>query len=237
MFALYVKPDFSSERRARLFMGLIFTVLLSATFTHADPTVDITAQKQKIGQIEKYLRQEASAHSSLLPGDVRAVMGWMSSGWRPVMTDDAAADKPIDVQTAPDEENLSGNLSTALHHKGFLPTHDVLMLGVGAGHSLVDHKLQISARPFYGQNWRSLQGIWGGQVTVDIAQRPDGLPWGKIVAGYTGGNPTLTDGGRGIDVHGDVDLTEGWKLTSGLRQDSTTGDSNYIMMRWKIDLK
>jgi hypothetical protein len=42
----------------------------------------------------------------------------------------------------------------------------------------------------------------------------------------------MTDHGRGIEVRGDIDLTSGFKFTSGTRQNSITGESNYIMLRW-----
>jgi hypothetical protein len=47
----------------------------------------------------------------------------------------------------------------------------------------------------------------------------------------------LTDHGRGVDLHGDVDLTEGWKFTSGVRQNSWDDNSNYMMLKWKMNFE
>jgi hypothetical protein len=240
------KADF----RQAFFLTLALTLVFSSHHCRADGYGTATygptytpEEKQQINDIETYVRKEALHGVTILPGEMRSAVGWLSGGWHSVhlsSSDDEAEAMP-QAATAPApfaQESAGGsdpvNLASNFHHKGFLPTHDAMVMGMGVSRAAFDNKLQFTAHPFYGQNWRALQGYWGTELTMDIAQRSDGMPWGKISLGYVGGNDSLTDHGRGMDLHGDVDLTEGWKLTSGMRQDSATGDSNYVMLRWHM---
>jgi hypothetical protein len=219
---------------------LTLTLVLFATFSHAD-----TIDKQRLSEVEAYLRTQALQHSSMLPGQMRTAINWFSGGWHPVPTtpfldnendDDYINDtaRALTEAEMPTPASSPLQLASNFHHKGF--THDALMMGLTISRKMLDDKLLLSAHPYYGQNWRSLQGYWGANLVLDVAQRPDDLPWGQITLGYVDGNEALIDHGRGIDFHGDVDLTNGFKFTSGMRQNSVDGNSNYVMLRWKLEL-
>ena len=229
---------------AEKWQGFLLTIVtlfvLLARTSHADILPPVaTAQeeldKQRISQVTDYVRTQALHGVSLLPSNVRSTLGWFSGSWRAVhmaAADDDTSAPAVDNADAHDSEM---NLVSNYHHKGFLPTHDAMMMGASFGQNLVSNKLDLAERPFIGQSWDSLRNYWGAEMTLDVAKKADGLPWGKISLGYIGGNDALVDHGTGVDLHGDIDLTEGWKFTTGVRQDSSTGDSNYMMFRWKIN--
>jgi len=166
-------------------------------------------------------------------------MGWFSGNWHSMSlsnegsTDDTSSNDTMST-SQPSDSSVPVNVSSNYHHKGFLPTHDAMMMGVGAGQNILDNKLQFTARPYIGQSWDSLRHYWGTEVAMTVAQHSDGLPWGKIAVGYVGGDEALTDHGRGMDLHGDVDLTHGFTFTSGMRQNSISGDANYVLVKWKL---
>lgn len=235
----------NAEFRQAMFLMLAVALMFLTHLCHAD-NYYTPEEKARIGDVENYIRKQGMQGMTLLPGDVRSAIGWFSGGWHPMIGggDDDAPPASNVPQGAPgsalaamqeDSSDLPPmHIAGNFHHKGFLPTHDAAVMGIGLGQNAFDNKLQFTAHPFYGQNWRSLQGYWGGEMAMNIAQREDGMPWGKIVLGYVQGNDALVDNGRGMDLHGDVDLTEGWKFTSGLRQNSVDGNSNYVMLRWKM---
>jgi hypothetical protein len=214
-------------------LTLIVFVLLFSTFSHADaPPLSGGAAQINLGDVTGYLRQQGMKGAALLPGDMRRTLSWFSGDWHAVtMTGDAAEEAS---GLASSDNAAPIQLETNFHHKGFLPMHDALTLGSGVGGAAFDDKLQFAARPFYGQSWHSLRHYYGGEVTMNIARRSDGMPWGQITMHYTDGESTLTDHGRGIDLHGDVDLTNGWRLTSGIRQNDLSGNANYVSLRWKL---
>jgi hypothetical protein len=233
----------TATHRQMIFLTLALFCFFSSPLCRAD-SYYTPEEKTRIDAAENYIRKQSLRGVSLLPSDMRTAMGWLSGGWHamPSLSGDDGAETPVQPQNmvqSDTPEQQSGvtpvGLASNFHHKGFLPTHDAMVMGIGFGHSLFDHKLQFTTRPFYGQSWGALQGYWGAEMALDIVQRPDGMPFGKITLGYIGGNEALTDRGRGMDLHGDVDLTNGWKFTSGLRQNSADGNSNYVMLRWKLN--
>lgn len=238
----------NAETRQTVFLTLAFFFLLAPHLSLADPPPPVEAEeanqaKLRANEAMNYIRKQGLQGVSLLPNEARTVIGWFSGNWHPVhISDDDDGGAPT-TQNRPLAENSpadgfsSATMAANFHHKGFLPTHDAIMIGATFKGSAIDNKLQFAARPFIGQSWHSLRNYWGGEVSMDIAQRPDGLPWGKISMGYVGGEESLTDHGRGIDLHGDVDLTNGFKFTSGLRQNSASGDANYLMLKWKLDFQ
>ena len=123
-----------------------------------------------------------------------------------------------------------------IHHKGFLPTHDALLLGSNVKMGFVGDRVQFALHPFFGQGWIPSKHYWGTNLSLNIAPRADGMPWGSIVMGYVGGDESLTDHGRGMNLHGDVDLTNGFLFTSGIRQNSLSGNANYALVKWKASL-
>ena len=234
----------NAETRQVIFLTLITSITLAARFCHADPLPPIQAAqddavKLRANEVTSYIRKQALHSMNILPNEVREVSGWFSGGWHS-MSSPFGDDEPVanaqsfaDSTASPEEQSFA--LSSNFHHKGFLPTHDSLMLGPTFRKNVINDKLQLVTHSYVGQSWHSLRSYWGSEVGLTIAQQADGLPWGQISLGYVGGNDYLTDHGRGLDLHGDVDLTNGFKFTSGLRQDSITGDSNYMMVKWKMD--
>lgn len=230
------------------FLILILLMGFAGCPCRADTPTPQALIKQQMRVVQSYVRQQAVRGEDLLPGTVRDTIGWLSNGWRGVDENIAAARQEFDDEfDIPDDDGdrhaspmplAGGNhllpfqIMSSYHHKGFLPTHDAVLMGIAWHHALIGRKLDVIARPFYGQNWHSLRHYWGGEVTLDIAQRPDGLPWGKMAMGYTGGDHAMTDHGTGIDMHGDVNLTHDVAFTSGVRQDNIAGDSTYVMLRW-----
>jgi hypothetical protein len=234
-------PGWRQAALLTLMLPLIFTSHLS----RADPLPPAEEEvlKERVSQVTNYVRQQALQGVHILPTEIRDLTGWLSGGWRPVkMQDDETADAaPPAADQAPGvaaaQQAQSVGFGTNFHHKGFLPTHDTMMMGFNASQSLVPGKLGLSARPYWGQSWDSLRAYYGTEASLDIAQKADGMPWGKIVVGYVGGEDTLTDHGHGMEAHGDVDLTEGWKFTTGIRQNSSDGNSNYMMIKWKLEFR
>ncbi|MDR3451002.1 MAG: hypothetical protein P4M15_14890 [Alphaproteobacteria bacterium] len=240
----------SADFRQAFFLTLILTVSFQPRPAHSDAMTDDPLYKQRVSEVTTYLRKQALQGASILPGDVREAMGWFSGGWHAVTMPGGDDEAEGVADAAPDEaaQKLTKEIGTplentgsspwhfaaTLHHKGFLPTHDAAVMGVGFQHSTFDNKMMITIRPFYGQNWLSLRGYWGAEMTLDIAKKEDGMPWGKMVIGYVGGNDKLTDHGTGIDLHGDVDLTHNVQFTSGLKQNSADGNSDYAMLRWRM---
>jgi len=235
----------ASAKQARFFTFILILALLThvAHPCRSDPLPpQVSVENQNTVHLaQTYLRQQALRGASILPGSVRATIGWLSNGWHSVAAGDAEnADEGGDAQTQnltqPTDSGIAMPMqfASSYHHKGFLPTHDAMMMGVAFNQNIIDKKLQFTARPFYGQSWNSLHHYMGGEVTMKIDQRPDGLPWGALSAGYIGGNDSMIDHGSGVDLHGDVDLTNDWKFTSGVRQNSVDGNSNYVMLRWQI---
>ena len=234
----------NAEIRQAAFLTLTLFLVLASRLSLADPLPAIeaaqeNADKIRTSEVTSYIRQQALHGASMLPSEARQVMGWFSGNWRAVNVsgddDDAMPTTGGQglTQSTPDDSSIG--LTSNFHHKGFLPTHDAMMIGAAYKQNILDDKLQLTARPFIGQSWHSLRDYWGSEVSLNIAQHPDGLPWGQISMGYIGGNESMTDHGRGIDLHGDVDLTNGFKFVSGMRQNSDLGDSNYVMVKWKLD--
>jgi len=237
--------------RQATFLTLTLAILLTATFTHADSlpsAAEIEANKERASEAMAYVRHEAFQGMSILPGEAREALSWFSGSWHPMQMagDDeetipavggAVPAQSQALRDASSSESWVPDLASNFHHKGFLPTHDAMVLGLGMQHSLFDNKLGLTGRPFYGQSWHSLHSYYGGEVAMDIDKRDDGMPWGKIALGYIQGNDSMIDHGTGVELHGDVDLTRGFKFTSGIRQNSADGNSNYMLLRWKLDFQ
>ncbi len=234
---------FATQRQVG-FLTLITFVCLFATFSHADQNQvdDSVLVKQRVHEATSYLRAQGMQGLSILPSEVKEVSSWFSGTFHPLrsLDDDTAETSNADAVTqamaaTPAAQSarlfdLEGNM----HHKGFLPTHDSFVMGPKFNQSLLGSKMGLSFKPYYGQNYFSMRGYYGGEIAMDIAKRTDdGLPWGKIALGYVGGDDNLTDDGHGMEVRGDVDLTNHFKFTTGLRQ-SVDGASNYAMVKWAL---
>ena len=224
------------------FLTLVLLVVLFSTFSHADspPAMNAAETKLRISEVTSYLRKEGLQSVASLPSSIRETLSWFSRKHALDFTSSDEESTPATqnealTDTLSFESALPMHLESSFHHKGFMPTHDSVVMGTSLHSSILDNNLQFTTHPFYGQSWQSLQHYWGSDVTMDIAERPDGLPYGKITMNYTSGTSSLTDHGRGIDLHGDVNLTHGWNFTSGIRQNDVSGNANYVSLRWKLD--
>ncbi|MBV8548224.1 MAG: hypothetical protein JO126_02065 [Alphaproteobacteria bacterium] len=152
----------------------------------------------------------------------------------------------------PRDNDLSGTWMTpGYHHRGFLPTHDAIKLGMTGREHFMDDFVRLEARPFVGENWLHGGGIYGATVSMNFGQSPvmpknklqaamnpvrDTGGWGRISMGFVGGESELTDHGKGFDLHGEVRFTENLALHSGVR-DNGDASANYVLLRWSMDLK
>jgi hypothetical protein len=228
----------NAEQRQAAFLTLALFMCLFSKLSCADTPLNTIANqetKQHISEVESYIRQQSLQGMSLLPNQARTAIGWVSGKWHSVALEGDTTNSSADT-SAPallgsiEQQTVDGmpvSFGSNFHHKGFLPTHDAFLMGMGIGQNALGNKLQFTLRPFYGQGWDALEGYWGSELAMTIAQRPDGMPWGKI-------SITYTDHGRGIDLSGNIDLTNHLTFTSGIKQNDITGDSNYVMLKWKV---
>lgn len=190
-------------------------------------------------------------HYAREAGDYLEMDSWGAAlGLDGAMPDLSALRGLADQPTARD---LSGAWVTPdYHHKGFLPTHDVVKLGFTAREHFADDFVRVETHPFVGENWVHGGGIYGATLTMSFGKTPvipknkiqavaalndnrDTGGWGRISMGFVGGQSDLTDHGKGFDLHGEVRFTENLALHSGVR-DNGDATANYIMLRWRVGL-
>lgn len=230
-------------------IGSLILLTLIAFTTHrlhpsyADATSRLSAEQDaRLHDAKNYLREQGMRQLSALPGSLRDDFDRLAKGWHPLTDDDASdGEGAPNLTGAPAAQpnlfrDLPFDLNAHYHHKGFLPTHDALVLGGTYTHTMDAGKIRLDLKPYYGQSWHGLSHYWGGEMTLDLAKRADDLPWGRVTLGYVSGKENLTDHGTGMDLHGDLDLTEGWTFTSGVRQDPYASDSSYVLLKWKLGL-
>jgi hypothetical protein len=225
----------NAEFRQALFLTLLLFAAPIGSHCHANSySAD---EQQRIRDVENYIREQGLQSVRLLPDEMRGAIGFVSNNLKALSATASIGNDSGNQSADPTPSASDGmpfSVAPDFHHKGFLPTKDALLIRLGFSRKAIGDKLLFTAHPFYGQNWRSLRGYWGAEMSMLIDKRDDNLPSGALALTYTGGNEQLMDNGRGIDLHGDIDLTEGWNLTSGLRQNSLSGSSNYVMLRWKL---
>lgn len=129
-------------------------------------------------------------------------------------------------------------LSPGYHHRGFLPIHDAMLMGIHLRHtpgvSLDGNSLQFDVHPFVGQSWRSLDDYWGTEVGFSLRHASSPQPWGKIAISFTQGDNQLMDHGHGFDMHTEFNFNEHLSLNAGVRENYNSDAGNYVMVRWKL---
>ncbi|MDE2029655.1 MAG: hypothetical protein KGI97_03720 [Alphaproteobacteria bacterium] len=218
---------------------LLFLTIPRPCCANSLPPDAHAALQTQLAEIRAYIRDQGKQKLGLLPGEARDAIGWLSGQWHSLSSislpgEESTSDALALAQGQSEEMGWPAHLTASFHHKGFLPMHDAMVLGMGFTHDAVGRKLHFTLRPFWGQSWHSFRHYWGSELALDIAQRPDGLPWGKVTIGYTSGDNSLTDHGSGVELRGNVDLTHNVEFTSGIRHNGITGDSNYVMLSWKM---
>lgn len=210
-------------------------------FPAMSPLAGFAASLNQPAQIIDHYAHEA--------GEALEIDSWGAAlGLEGTMPDFSAFTGLVDQPTAHD---LSGAWITPnYHHKGFLPTHDALKLGLTAREHFADHFVRVEAYPFVGENWVRGGGIYGATLAVNFGQTPivpknklqaaashfrDEGGWGRISMGFVGGQSDLTDHGKGFDLHGEVRFTEQLTLHTGVR-DNGDNTANYILLHWGLKL-
>jgi hypothetical protein len=153
---------------------------------------------------------------------------------RPGKQSTLSAEPTATIVEPPSDPNSALWLDPNYHHKGFLPMHDAMMLGVNVRQQLGDSGVGISAHPFYGQNWHSIDGYGGVETALSFRNEASVQPWGKIAIGFTSGDHQMMDHNTGIDLHGELDFTDNLSLNAGIRNDDYGNGDNYVMLRWKL---
>lgn len=204
---------------------------------------------QKYKQILDYIRKEAPGWVPGLKSVVSSPVTWVESqlgleGYH--LSNTVGSDShmtaflpPVSLQSDPSSETDGQTLllPPQYHHKGFLPTHDALMIGVSSHNAAMDNAVQFGIHPFCGQNWMGQTGYWGTEIEMGFGGdpgHPADRPWGKIALRYTNGDHMLMDNNRGYDVHSEINLAENVSLNSGIRQNDSSIFGNYVLLRWKL---
>jgi hypothetical protein len=125
-------------------------------------------------------------------------------------------------------------LTPGYHHKGFLPTHDAMMMSFNLRQHMFDDRVQVDMRPFYGQNWVSTNGYGGAEIGFNLSRTGAAQPWGRIAVRYVEGDQDLMDQGHGIDMHAELFFDDHLSLHAGVRENEESQLGNYAMLRWKL---
>lgn len=219
-------------------------------------------EKQKrVSLILDYLRSEAPHFIPTLPDAMRIPTRWAMDGLTSLRDEfgsihegfglrgaDFGAGEAVNevvrpiasLMHSPDESAAQAIwVSAGYHHKGFLPTHDALIINFNTRHRSIGSNLEFSTKPFIGQNWHSAENYWGIETTLNIGQHAkkgttNDHMHGKIVMRYTNGSSELMNNDRGLDMHAEFDFTNHLSLQAGIRSGSSSDNNNYVMMRWKL---
>lgn len=217
--------------------------------------MDASEQSAQRNAIITYARQEATNWVPNLSDTFRGPATWALSGFQATRnlfdfglssldddgvssTDAHAVTRLMPPTATHDDDNAWLASTTYHHHNGILPTHDAMMMGAHAQQGLLDHYMKIDLHPYYAQNWFSERGYYGTELALNLASPADtesvSKPWGKIVLGYTNGDERLTDHGRGINLHGELRISDTISLNSGVRQNDLSDTGNYVLLQWKL---
>jgi hypothetical protein len=174
--------------------------------------------------------REVRDELGLDPGIGGEEVSMMSSLTQPVMAM---------MQSPGPEQTEAMWLSPDYHHKGFLPFHDAMVMGFGMRHAVMNDRIQVEVKPFYGQSWHSFSGYGGAEISVNLRGfgigSDSGQPWGKIAVRYIEGNPDMLDHGHGTDLHAELRFTPHLALHAGVREDGDSGGlGNYAILRWQL---
>lgn len=123
------------------------------------------------------------------------------------------------------------------HMQGMTPFNDAMILGFNYRQNLFADHVNITLHPFYGQNWLSSDALYGTEISLGLG--PDKTAsWGKIVARYDNGAPSLMENGttnsRGFDMHTEFMFDQNFNLTAGVQRDEGAALGNYVLLQWQL---
>lgn len=122
------------------------------------------------------------------------------------------------------------------HHKGgFLPWRDSLIMGLNYREEFFANRMEVTAHPFVGQSWTSVNNIWGGEIGLTY-RNENQKPVGRFALRYDDGAKDFTVADPGYDLHSDWQVNERTALTFGARDRADEEASGYAMLRWRWEL-
>ena len=207
----------------------------------SDPLAD-EERSQRMHLLINYLKTKETNLVPSLPSELRDIAGWLKSGSQ-FGSYNLADENPNPIPYKTGSQPLAGTspesgeafwFSSSYNHKGFSPMHDAMMLGVNLKHHLWDDGPQLNIHPYVGQNWHNIDNYWGTEVALDLGGSDTSKGWGKIALRYDNGESNLTEHGRGMDMHSEVDFSDHFSLNAGIRQDYMSDIGNYVLLQWKI---
>lgn len=203
--------------------------------------LDDLDKTHRTAMLWQYVRQQAPVWAPGLNDTLHKPLGWLQSAERNVFDDgasdsNASAFQPISMlmQAPPENAGQAMWLTPGYHHKGFLPFHDAMMTGMDMRQRVFDNRLQFDLKPYYGQNWTSLNGYGGAALGIGLTHPGEAQPWGRVSMGYIEGASELMDNGRGYDMHAELRFDDSWSFHAGVRNENTSDLGNYAIMRWKL---
>lgn len=247
VFTFFVLTPFRAAHSADTDTAPLITPTSSAQSQQDTPLND-DEKHYRIQQMLHYVRSEVPQLLPGLPGYIRDPAGWALNGVRDVRDElglehdagggtsmIASITDPVAAMIgAPDPAQREAMwLTPDYHHMGFLPTHDAMVFGIGMRHTMLDDRVQVQIRPFFGQNWHGPENYGGSELSVNLSTR-DGKPWGKIAVRYTEGDPDMLDHGHGTDLHAELRFNDHLALHAGVRQGDDASLGNYVLLRWRL---
>jgi hypothetical protein len=228
-----------------------------SSFNSNDSVMNKTDKKERLKLVVDYVRKELPSQLPKmpnLPSFIRDPEQWVvkrfnsigagfSGMWDSTGGDDVVVSviKPVTALMKDPGEDVTQALWLApeYHHKGFMPTHDALVMGVKARHEMLDERMKINVHPHIGQNWHSAENFYGADMTIDVRGTRDALDGkrhklGSISISYNNGDRHLIDKSRGFDMHSEFDFTDHISLTAGISSGSSDSLGNYVLLQYKL---
>lgn len=212
------------------------------------------ARKARMKEIAEYAKKEIPNWLPGLPSFLRTPKEWMmrnvksigggvGDAWEVTGGNDVvvAFTKPIEeAMTAPEDDVAHALwLKPDYNHKGFLPLHDALMIGVNSRHRLWGDAMTFNIHPHVGQNWRNSENFWGTDITFNFTkpgkEKGDARrTLGKIAISYANGDKDVMKRKRGIDMHSEFQFTDDLSLRAGMKRNDDSKLDSYVLMQWKL---
>lgn len=231
--------------------GVLDPTIVAAA-SPANSLLDQMEGDQRRGLLFKYVRQEVPSWAPGLNEKLRAPLTWATSKLRAIGGvfgahddgDEASGDegflppliRPLSalMQVPNENEAQAFWIAPDYHHKGFLPFHDAMITEMNFRERAFDDRVQFDLRPFYGQNWVSLNGYGGAELGVGLTHKGDTQPWGRIGFCFINGASDLMDNNRGFDMNAELRFNEHLALTAGIHGTENSDLGNYVLLRWKV---
>jgi hypothetical protein len=247
IFTIFVLIPFRPARSADTDTTPLITPTSSAQ-NQQDTPLNEDDKHYRIQQMLHYVRSEVPNLLPGLPSYIRDPAGWALNGARDLRDEldlehsaDGSASMiasladPIAamVETPSSTQKEAMWLMPSYHHMGFLPAHDAMVLGFGMRHTMMENRVQVEVRPFFGQNWHGAENYGGSEVAINL-NSSDGHPWGKIAVRYVEGDADMLDHGHGTDLHAELRFNDHLALHAGVRQSDNENLGNYVLLRWRL---